>query len=185
MKILVVCTGNICRSPMGEALIRHEARQRNRADIEVASAGTWAGRGNPATEHAVAAIRARGIDLGGHRSRPVDPGELHEADLILAMTSVHRRELLEIDPALDPKIVLVKELAEIPHEPSGRRLSATEALEAMVRGARPEWRRALDLDDPMGMPPAVYERCLQEIVTGVEVLMDRLCPRETRGPSRR
>ncbi len=170
----MVCTGNICRSPMAEAMLRDELGRRGCEDIEVASAGTWAGFGNPAQPEALEVFRGRGIDLDDHRSRPVDPQELGEADLVVAMTSVHARELRQVAEDVGTKMILMKELVEMEVEecPSSE---IPARLRTLLQGKRPEPRRALDLDDPMGLPVFAYERAAGEIETGVRRLADLLC----------
>ncbi|HTK57312.1 MAG TPA: hypothetical protein VL295_10805, partial [Gemmatimonadales bacterium] len=87
--LLVVCHGNICRSPFAAALL--EARIRS-TGITVHSAG-FLGQGRPAPPHAVTAARARGVDLAAHRSRLVVPSLLRSADLIIVMEEAHRATL--------------------------------------------------------------------------------------------
>ena len=169
----MVCTGNLCRSPMAEAMLR-AASERRGCSLEVSSVGTWAYPGNEATTEAIEVLRGRGIDLSEHRSRPLEPTELAEADVVVAMTSVHRREILEMAPGIDGKLVLMKELVETALD--GDLPDAAEArLERLLGAPRPKWRRALDLDDPIGKPIGAYERTVAEIELGIEVLVGALC----------
>lgn len=169
----MVCTGNLCRSPMAEGVFRHEVQRRG-CDVEVASTGTWAYWGNPATPEAVEVLRARGIDLSGHQSRGLDPKELKQADVVVAMTSVHRREILQVAPEVEGRLILMKELVELALE--GELPESSEArLERLLRAPRPKWRRALDLDDPIGKPIGAYERTVAQIELGMEVLANALC----------
>ncbi len=105
MNILFVCTGNICRSPMAEALFRH--RIGARAACAAGSAGVAAPPGTPASEEAVEALREWGIDLENHRSRSLTPGLVEEADLILVMTWQHRQQILALSPQAEDKIKLI------------------------------------------------------------------------------
>ncbi len=159
---------------MAEAMLRHALQTRGCADIEVASAGTWAHFGSRATPEAIQTVAAMGIDLGAHRSRPLDPGELAAADLVVAMTSVHVRDILQMAPRVEPKLRLLKELAEL-DVADVRGSSPAERLAALLRATRPPSRRSLDLDDPIGLPLHAYERCAADVGCGIEVLADVLC----------
>ena len=89
MKLLFVCTGNTCRSAMAGALARRVAAERGLDDIEVASAGTSAWEGAPASDGALLVGLERGLDLGDHRARQLTRAMVQEADVILAMGPHH------------------------------------------------------------------------------------------------
>lgn len=90
--LLFVCTGNTCRSPMAEALARAAVEGRlPGSGLAVLSAGTFAAPGAPAAEEAVRVAGEHGLDLKGHRSRPLTRDLLERACLVLCMTGSHRR----------------------------------------------------------------------------------------------
>ncbi len=90
MEVLMVCTGNICRSPMAEGLLRHMLPDRLEADIRVRSAGTHGLDSAPASDFAIQAAAEMGVDISGHRARSLDPEMVSGAHLILVMEPFHR-----------------------------------------------------------------------------------------------
>jgi protein-tyrosine phosphatase len=91
MNILVVCTGNICRSPMAEGMLRQRlSQQHRRMQVRVHSAGTHGLDGEPAAAFAVQAAQELGVDITAHRARSLDREMVRGADLILVMEPFHR-----------------------------------------------------------------------------------------------
>ncbi len=105
--VLFVCTGNTCRSPMAAALFNH--RIGADAGWRAHSAGLWAARGAPASPNAVDALRELGIDLEGHRSKPLADEDVATADLIVPMTVGHRDGILAAHPEVGDRVFLIKE----------------------------------------------------------------------------
>jgi protein-tyrosine phosphatase len=166
---------------MAEASLRQELRDRACNGIEVASAGTWAASGEPATDEAISVCDARGIDLSEHRSRPLEPEDIEDADIVLGMTSVHFQEVASLVPEARRKTMLLKGIAETEMAPLPPDAFAEERLQALLMGGRPQWRRKLDVADPIGRPLRIYERCFSELQDAVRRLADILCP-EGEGP---
>ena len=160
---------------MAEALLRHALESRGCEDIEVASSGTWAYHGREATPEAISTVASRGADLSAHRSRPVEHDEITSADLVVAMTSVHVREILSLVPEVGDRLVMMKEIKEIVPAPWPPDATTKERLDSLLRGQRPKRRRSLDVDDPMGLPVHAYERCAGELEDGIDALVKVLC----------
>ncbi|MDH7485448.1 MAG: low molecular weight protein arginine phosphatase [Anaerolineae bacterium] len=135
-RILIVCTGNVCRSPMAAGLLR----QRLAADgldntVEVRSAGLWGLDGEPASAHAVQVMAERGVDISDHRARTLREHDVAAADLILTMEESHRRAIFHVLPAALRKVFLLSEMAG-EHD---------------------------DVDDPYGLPLEAYRASAEEL----------------------
>ena len=126
-KIVFVCTGNTCRSPMAQGLFLKLLRERGVTDVEVVSAGTSAADGLPASEHAIAAATELGADISGHRSRQVSHELLDRADAIFCMTDGHA----EIVSALAPAEKIFTLPGGVP-DPYGGDLNAYRACAAAI-----------------------------------------------------
>lgn len=103
--VLFVCTGNTCRSPMAEALFRH--RIGDDADWDSVSAGIYAASGEPASDHAIEALRELEVDLTNHKSQPLTAKLVKDAELIVAMTGSHQSHILGSFPEVGNRVFLI------------------------------------------------------------------------------
>lgn len=145
-KVLVVCSGNTCRSPMATAMLRHLWQQGGGSNLELTSAGTSAFPGMEATEHAVAAMKNRGLDIGGHRSQAVSDVMLDGVDLVLTMTERHKEYILMLWPHLKDKVHTLGDYA----------------------GTH------MDVSDPFGGNLAQYEATANDLETTLKLVVDKL-----------
>lgn len=105
--ILIVCTGNICRSPVAEYLLRRGLEGSAGWNGRVFSAGTGALVGQAADETVESMMRTRGFDLSPHRARQLTPEHVRQADLILVMEKHQRQAVLDMDPTARGKTFLL------------------------------------------------------------------------------
>ena len=108
--ILIVCTANICRSPVGEALLQAKLQAEGLTDWTVSSAGTWAGVGNVASSCSRILMAEQGFDISSHRSQPVTDLLLQQADLVLCMETGHVKRLQSTFPAYKNKLFTLKQM---------------------------------------------------------------------------
>jgi protein-tyrosine-phosphatase len=154
-KILFVCTGNTCRSPMAEGLLKHILDKKGVDNVEVKSAGIFGLHFYPASTFAVEAVKSRGGDLSQHRSRALNRDMIEKSDLILVMSPEHREHISRQYPHALNKTYLLKSF------PAGRSASNGD-----------EKQGVLSIEDPIGGSPEDYQRSCLEI----EEQINRILP---------
>ena len=110
--VLLVCTGNTCRSAMAEGIARKIASEKNADNLRFGSAGTGMLEGMPATDYAIQAAAHWDVDISGHRSRGITKTLIDDADLILAMAPEHVQAILAMNKKSASKVFLIKSFPE-------------------------------------------------------------------------
>ncbi|MGZ5351948.1 MAG: arsenate reductase/protein-tyrosine-phosphatase family protein [Actinomycetota bacterium] len=178
--ILVVCTGNVCRSPVAEGLLRAALERRfgERAPV-VASAGTAGWEGAGAQPGSVRAAAELGVDISGHHARLLLGPDLEEASLVLAMAAEHRESVLEILPRAAERAFTLKELVRLLEAlpPVGDDADPATTIVARLEQAGELRRRGFpgnmldeDIADPLGMHDVVYRAIAGELAEWIERL---------------
>ncbi|MDQ3108196.1 MAG: hypothetical protein M3Q68_10380, partial [Actinomycetota bacterium] len=172
--VLLVCTGNICRSPMAEGFLRDRLARRG-VPSHVHSAGLL-DDGEPASAHGVDILRDRGIDLAAHRSIHMTADLVTSADLILGMARLHVREAVVLRPEVWPRAFTLKELVRR-GEDLGARASQQPVDEWLTKAHAGRSHTDLlgdavadDIFDPIGSSRSQYDKTADEIAD----LVDRL-----------
>ena len=149
MKVLFVCWGNICRSPMAAELMRTRLAEAGLGHVIVESAGLLGLEGRRAAPEAIEVLREIGVDLSVHRSRGLRPQDLRTADLVIAMERAHLESMAR------------------EARPGGGERRLLRAFESAPRPA-PD---PPDLDDPIGLPIELFRaqrdtigRCIDHLV---------------------
>jgi protein-tyrosine phosphatase len=161
--ILVVCTGNVCRSPMAEGFLRAALEERlGEAAPAVTSAGTAGWNGSGAMDESIRAARERGVDIGTHLARRLEPRMVDEADLVVCMAADHREAVVRWRPDAEAKTFTIKELVDVLEaSPAEGPLEARLAAAAAARNGSP-WP-AEDVRDPLGDPIGGYREVAEEL----------------------
>jgi protein-tyrosine-phosphatase len=144
-RLLFVCTGNICRSPIARFLAERLAREAG-LPWSAASAGVAAEVGEGMTSGAVRALASRGISGVRHAARQLDERMLAETDQVYALTLSHRARIAAAFPAHAAKVAVLREAAGLPDP---------------------------DVEDPYGLSDAVYEDCASRIEEALKILIRR------------
>jgi protein-tyrosine-phosphatase len=136
--ILIVCTANICRSPMAEAILKRLVSKRPDADQwHIESAGTWALKGCSAAENSQSVMQSMGLDIHSHRSQAVSLDMIHRFDLILTMENNHKEGLIAGFNLDNNRIYLLSEMVglsmDIPDPIRGQIVNYEETARLLER----------------------------------------------------
>ena len=150
---LVVCTGNTCRSPMGEGLLAQRIADRlgvSMASLEgqgvtVMSAGIAAMPGSPAADQAIEVMRQVGVDISHHQSQPITGRLAKFADVILTMTNGHRQALISHWPMLETRTKTIRRDGGDIGDPIGRPIAIYRATAEQIDQQLSEWVPEFDL----------------------------------------
>jgi protein-tyrosine phosphatase len=148
LRIVFVCSGNICRSPLAEAMARSLFAEAGIPAVLI-SQGTLGLQGRSAAANSITAASEIGVDLSGHRSQGVSLALMRIADRIVVMAPRHEDELLRADPALAPKIVRLweyvdEDLDHIP-DPVGKDLETFRAARDLIRRGLVAWIKTMQV----------------------------------------
>jgi|GEM_PF-568824 len=208
MNILFVCTGNTCRSPMAEAILKDKF-----PEVNVRSAGVFAGEGQRANKHTIAALQDHKITLD-HQSQSVTNRLLNWADIVLTMTTQHKQSLILEYPNTQEKYFTLKEY--VSHQDqlvweelkqayatyedersrfikiNERKLSTLRLNEAVTEHFAADIRNIqelesnlinYDISDPFGGRVEVYQKTYTELEQYILLLIDKIKP-QTETPDR-
>jgi len=148
IKIMFVCTGNICRSAMADKMLAKRVKEEN-LNIEVYSSGTFAENGDYPTVEAIEAMEEYGVDLKQHRATNIRRSNIEEMDLILCATTTHKNMVLQLYPNLVGQVYTMKEYVG-------------------------DTQNGIDISDPWGYDLAVYRKCAAEIEKIIKKIVDKM-----------
>jgi protein-tyrosine phosphatase len=146
-RIMFVCTGNTCRSPLAEIITKAEARKQRLRHISVTSAGTAAAAGQAAAQHAKTVAEVLGLSLARFRSRPLTRAKVRRADLILTMNRAQKEEITSRWPDTAHKAFVISEFSR---------------------------SRRTGIEDPVGGERAVYMRCARMLTDEIKRILPRV-----------
>ena len=148
MKIMFICTGNICRSAMAEGMLK-KILQEEKMDVEVYSCGIYAETGDEATYNAIDAMKEYDVDITSHKATNIRASKITEMDVILCATNSHKQNVLYLYPELKGKVYTMKEYVGYDE-------------------------KDLDIKDPWGYDLNVYKHCAKEIKECLEKIVEKL-----------
>ncbi|WP_153684890.1 arsenate reductase/protein-tyrosine-phosphatase family protein [Agromyces agglutinans] len=186
MEVLVVCTGNVCRSPIAAQLLGARLARLG-IEADVTSAGTRALVGSPMTPEAIDVLAGFGVEPAGHAARQLTEGLVRGSELILTATRAHRAEVASMVPAAARRAYTLHEFARVASvvsldRPDADATDPTGLLRSLVAAAPTQRGFAAppanpdddDVVDPYRRPPEVYVEAGERIDLAVAALTEAL-----------
>lgn len=182
-RILIVCTGNICRSPYAAYVLQAGLTQSGISRISVDSAGTNAGTGRPMAPRISRALARRGIDTSGFRSKPLTTHLVERADLILTAETSQRANVVRLEPMALGRVFTLRQFARL--LPEAKTFDAASAggcgLASLVQACsaargigQPARGTEDDVEDPWGRSRLAYHRSMKAIDDALGVIAARI-----------
>ncbi len=151
MKIMFICTGNICRSAMAHKLLEKKLKDNKINNVEVYSCGIYAYDGDIPTEEASEVMEEYGVDMSTHKATNIAHSKIKEMDLILCATMQHKNTIIRMYPELKDKLYTMKEYINDNNQP-----------------------KDLDIKDPWGYGIETYRFCASEIEQCIDKLIQKI-----------
>lgn len=149
--VLFICSGNSCRSPMAEGLLKKKLYLKYKRKVKIQSAGTLGINGNPATLHAITAAKEKGVDISNHVSKGVNEKLVSGSDIIFTMEGHHKEYLDRYFPKYKENVFLLKSFN--------------------MKGKKP---KSLSIKDPIGEGLTTYRRVINQIDRELERILPQL-----------
>ena len=137
--ILFICSGNSCRSPMAEGLLKSKIPAKYRNSVIVRSAGTLGLNGNPATDFAITTARELGANISQHRSQGITESLVKESDVIFVMALEHEYFVHKHLPEVRENVFLLRSFGRKPEE------KVSENIKDPIGGTLEEYRKCGEL----------------------------------------
>lgn len=149
MKIMFICTGNICRSAMAHWLMKKKLEEKNISGVEVYSSGIFAMKDDISTDEAIEVMEEYGVNLKQHRATETRNSNIEQMDLVLCMTLSHKQTLINMYPNMKEKIYTLKEYVQMNEN-------------------------GIETKDPWGYGLVVYRYCAAEIDMALDKLIKKI-----------
>ncbi len=152
MKIMFICTGNICRSAMAHGLLKKKLADKKINNVYVYSSGIYASIGDVPTYEARRVMEEYNVDIKNHKATNIRYSNIEEMDLVLCATLEHKETVIKLYPKLKGKVFTMKEYVNYSRE----------------------YHDSINIKDPWGYDLETYRSCAGEIDECLDLLIDKI-----------